>query len=1299
VGLVEFRILGPLEVVAEAAPVALPRGRGRALLALLILRAGEVVSTERLVDELWGQTPPPTATTALRGLVSTLRRRLEPVRQAGQAPAVLQTCAPGYVLAVEWGQIDANRFRHLVEVAAGAPPQQRAALLREALSLWRGPALAEFTYEPFAQTAITALSELRLAALEGRIEADLALGRHAELVAELEGLAADYPLREHLRAQLMLALYRCGRQAEALNVYGDARRMLVEELGIEPGPALQGLEQAILRQDRSLDLQPAAHAAGALAGPARVETTAAAQPWLTQSRKTVTVVFVDLTEAAAAGGRSDPEALRRVVGRGVDVSAKALARHGGTVEGIIGDVVVGVFGVAVAHEDDAVRAVRAATELRGALAALNADLERERDTRLAARIGVNTGEVLVGDLGTQRAAASGNTVSVAARLQQAAADGEVLMGEATRRLVEDAVVVEPVDGPPLDGRGGQADAWRLVDLIPGALARAPRLDTPMVGRASELGRLRTIFDRTLREQRAVLVTVVGEAGVGKSRLALEFARALEGEAQILTGTCPSYGEGITFWPLREIVVQAVGDRGRDGIMALLAGEDDAASTATHVADAIGLSDVPTADGKELFPAVRRLFEALARRQPLMVVVDDAHWAQPTFLDLIDYVADSTGAAVLIVCLGRPEFLDERPVHAGDRENAETLRLTPLAPAASEKLVADRLAGRRVPDMIVKRVVGMAQGNPLFVEQLVAALRDEGELALPPSVQALLAARLDRLGPAERDVLRCAAVVGVDFSVQALTALLPDEARPFLDRHLQTLEDKELIRASGRPFVGATACNFRHVLIQRAAYRSMTHRTRAELHERFAQWLETDAGPSLLEFEEVVGYHLEQAYVHWRDLGLDDRRSRAFAARAGERLASAGLRAYRRLDVAGAESLLARARMLLPSDHPQRREVMHRLAEGYPLLGRHAEADAVLAEMLEEIGSGGDWRVERVLRLERARVRLFTGPDPTSLEAIRQEAEQALEMLEASGDHAGIAQASFVLGLLCRRSGAIAEMEVIARRGLAAAERSGHAREEGGARWNVAWAVQAGTTPVREAIRVCEELAPLKDTLHPGVLCELATLRAMLGQFDEARELIARTRRLMVERWRQRGPLMYPAAASGRVAILAGDLAAAERELRAAVEMATQMDVREHVSQLAAILSQVLTRLGHTEEAERYAAMSMDRAPAESVASQALWRAATARVRSNRQEPREAEGLARAAVQLAPLDMLNLRADLHTDLAEVLLVTGQPEAVLPVISEAAALYERKGNLVGAAQARALHTKIGRATDAKPRTAES
>jgi DNA-binding SARP family transcriptional activator/tetratricopeptide (TPR) repeat protein len=1273
---VEFRILGPLEVLDNGRPVALPGGRGRALLALLILYVGEVISADRLIDELWGESPPPTATTALQGLVSTLRKRL--ARAGGEAGTVLRTVPPGYVLATDPTGVDANLFRRLVEEASGAAAAERSARLRRALSLWRGPALAEFTYQPFAQREITTLEELRLAAVEERVEADLTLGRHGRLVAELEALVAAHPFRERLRGQLMMALYRAGRQAEALAVYRDARQVLAGELGIEPGTELRQLEGAILRQDPALELEPSRETALGAGKPLHsAQGTAAAEPWLSGERRTVTVMFVDLAVSHGAGDGADPEAHWRIVAPSVGLAAGVLRRHGATVEELVGDVLVGLFGIPVAHEDDALRAVRAAVELRGTLKAFNDEVERDRGIQLPIRAGIETGEVVVPTDGLRQATTSGDAVKVAARLQRAAGQDEILVGEGIRRVLRDAAVLEAVQQADPDGPGSSLAAWRLVDLVPGIPPVTRRFGAPMVGRTAELARLRAAFERAVRQGAAYRFTVLGDAGIGKSRLAREFAEALGAEVWVLTGHCLAYGDGITFWPLREALLQATGPRGLDGLAELLIEEYDGEWIAGQVAVAIGPTQEP-GSANELFPAIRRLFEALTSPRPLVLTLEDLHWAEPTFLDLIEYIADWGRAPVFLLCLARPELIEERPAWGAGGRNADTLVLEPLPSTETEKLLADRLAGTVLPPDTLTRIVEIAQGNPLFVEQMVAAFHDQGTITLPASVHALLAARLDRLGPAERDLLRSAAVVGTDFAVEALVALVPEQARPFVGKHLQALERKQLIRPA-RP--ADQRFSFRHALIQLAAYRSMTREDRARLHQRFAEWLETEARDSTPEFDELLGYHLEEAVAQRRALGIPNEADPGLAVRAGEHLATAGLRAYGRFDIAAAVNLSGRAKSLLPAFHPQRREVMRVLAEAYPMLGRHEQADAVLEEMLEQAQTDGDRFLEQAIHLERARVRVITGPDPMRLDQIREEAERALDVFNTSGDHARAAQACYVLGIVHDRQGATRKMEEVSRLGLAHADRSGRLREDVGPRWNLARAVRAGEAPVREAVRTCQEIIDRRGMFHPGVLCELATLHAMEGEFDEARDMLARARRDMAERWRFRRPLMWAARSSAAVETLAGDIDSSERELRAALEMALDFRERDPAAKIAAGLSRVLLARGRSKEADEFATRSKEYTPVEGAAAQALWRAAKARVMASRGDHLDAERLAREAAGLASVETPNLRADLLVDLAGVLLSAQQSAKAEPVIAEAIQLYERKGNLVSAARARA------------------
>ncbi|MFL5797251.1 MAG: BTAD domain-containing putative transcriptional regulator [Actinomycetota bacterium] len=1219
----EFRILGSMEVLDGDRRIELPAGRGRALLAILALNAGATISSERLIDELWGEYPPATASTVVQGLVSKLRKRLDPARGRSEPAGVLETAGPGYRLAVDPDAVDANRFTRLLDEARRATGETRSATLAGALALWRGPALADFTYEPFAQRAIAALEELRLGATEDRIDADLELGRHAELVAEIEGLVAAHPFRERLRGQLMLALYRAGRQADALAAFRAARVSLVEELGIEPGPALRDLERAILTQDPSLD-------AYVSTPQSESSESSTAEHWLPRERRLVTVLYADLPP----WNETDPEVHRAAVARSIDVAAGVLDRHGARVEEVVGGLLVGFFGLPVAHEDDALRAVRAAVELGGAAPS-------------PCRVGVETGELVIGTGGSLSARAYGPPLTVAARLQQAATEGEVLVGPATQRLVRGAVVLKAA---------GPLAAWRVLEVVPGAPSIDRRLDAPMVGRVAELTRLRTAFASAARENAAGRLTVLGDAGIGKSRLAREFAESIVPGPRVVTGRCPAYGEGITFLPLRETVLDAAGPRGWPALAERLATEEDGAEVADQIAAAIGLTSRPGRPD-HLFPAVRRLLEFLATDRPLVVIIEDAHWAESTFLDLIEYIGVRARGPIFLLCLARPELVERRPAW---RDGA--LTLDALEAGDVEQLIVDRAEAAPAPEALA-RIVQAAQGNPLFAEQLLAAFEERGIETIPESLQGLLAMRLDRLGPGERDLLRTAAVIGSDVSEEALTVLVPGHARPFLERHLQALQAKQFIERDAR------GARFRHALIRQAAYGSMTLSDRARLHERFADWLEHETSEPPPELDEIAGYHLEQAVEHGRAIGLDTGR---LAVRAGERLANAGERALGRADLAAAEGLLSSARSMLPVEHPRRGLVTQRLAETGLPLGRHARSRELLDEMVEAARAAGDRSAEMLARLELARVELRIGPDPIPLATFRHEADEAIAHFAETANEGGLAQAVFLTANVEERAGRMAAMEERYRTSLVHADRSGQMREMLAARWMLADALTLGPVPVSECIDHCRELLSVRGIEIPGVRMALGLLSAMAGRLDEAREMNDHTRWSIEERMRVRRLLKFVALSRGTIEQLAGNLRAAEREFRAALEIDRSFgEERDDRSQAAARLALVLRRQGRDDEAAEMAAISAESAPSESVAAQALSGAARAGVSAD-------AGLARSVVEKVPDDMPNLRGDVLVELAAALERSGDSQGARGALDEAVACYKSKGNVAAIEQ---------------------
>ncbi len=452
------------------------------------------------------------------------------------------------------------------------------------------------------------------------------------------------------------------------------------------------------------------------------------------ARKTVTVVFCDVEDSTPLGDRLDPESVRQVMTSFFREMRKALERHGGTVEKFIGDAVMAVFGVPLLHEDDAFRAVRAAQAMREALDGLNADLERRFDVRLQTRIGVNTGEVVVGDASAGQALVVGDAVNVAARLERAAGAGEILLGPATHALVRDHVVAEVTAPLELKGKAGTLVAYRLASIGPGPDEIGSRPVPPLVGREHELETLHSAFDQVVDERSCALVTILGPAGVGKSRLAREFVPRTQPDALVLRARCLPYGDGITFWPVADLVKQVSGvaddeDRGdaRSKIEAAMAGCLDGTLVATRVSGVTGFAKA-TAGLQETFWAIRRFLEWAGRDRPLVVILDDVQWAEPTFLDLVEYLAGwSRDVAMLLVCIARPDLMDERPTWGSGVVNASVLPLGPLDERESELLVSELLGGARLDERVFARISESADGNPLFLEEMLRMLEDDGLL--------------------------------------------------------------------------------------------------------------------------------------------------------------------------------------------------------------------------------------------------------------------------------------------------------------------------------------------------------------------------------------------------------------------------------------------------------------------------------------------------------------------------------------------------------------------------------------------
>jgi len=1212
-GAVEFRLLGPLEAVAAGESLPLGGPKQRALLALLLIHANEVVSVDTLIEELWGESPPRTAPAYIQNCVSRLRKAL--------GPELLETRPPGYVLKVEPHTIDARRFEQLTQDARDAEARERAAGLREALQLWRGAPLADLAFESFAQTEARRLEELRLAALEDRIEAELELGMHAELVGELEALARENAARERLRRLQMLALYRAGRQVDALAAYQEAR-LALDELGLEPSDELRALERMILVHDPSLG-----------AAVAERPAAPAAEAPVREARRPVCVLLAELV----LDPELDPEAARREASRCLAEAEASVERHGGSVEQLLGEELVAIFGVPAAHEDDALRALRAAVELREAVAPV--------DVRAA----VVTGELVVGGKSL-----SGGVIAVARRVKEASNPGEILLGPKLRALAGAAV---------------ETDGARLVGLVEGARQLPLRLDTPFVGRQAELEQLQLATKEAFAVRSCRHLVVVGEPGVGKSRLATELAASLAADARVLTGRCVPYGEGSTYLPLREVLTAAFGDADLfRSIRKALKGDENAERIAEFLVWAVSATSSPATSGDTQW-AVRRLLEALAAKRPLLVVLEDAHWAEPTFLDLVEYVAGwSEGAPIVLLSLARPELLDTRPTWGSG-----AIALRPLTREEAVELVRELPEAQGVDEEALTDVLDAAEGNPLFLEQLTTVAAEQGlqHGRIPPSLDALLASRLDRLEPDERAVLERAAVAGREFTRAAVEALWDTEEIGAVSRSLMAFTRRRLVRPDRSAAAGDDAFRFDHVLIRDAAYAAITKGGRARLHERLARWLDERG-----ELDEIVGHHLEQAALYKAELGEPDR---GVAETAAETLHRAGVRALWSVDPPTAVGLLSRALALLP---PEERplEIELDLGTAVKFSGDLLRAE----ELLERVVDRARAKRERHVAL-RAELELFwprwTTGKLTNEQALTVVAD-ATNLFEASGDDHALGRASHLEALIRSHTGQCNEAEIAIRRALTCYRRAGLGPEIGSSMLAVVAA--DGPTPAAEAIRTCREV--LGEVVTPGwrsfILPPLASLEAMQGRFDVARAHLEEARVGRAE-WGEPGTVaMNWAFDAARVERLAGDAHSAEAILNAACEVLRDLGDNAWLATNQSALAEVVAAQGRHAEALELATEASRLGVADDHVTQVLWRRAQATALAADGKSAKAERLAREAVAIRDgTDLLNDRAESLVVLADVLGVRKKTTEAAEVLEQARALFEAKGNVVAAERTRA------------------
>jgi len=1021
------------------------------------------------------------------------------------------------------------------------------------------------------------------------------------------------------------------------------------------------------------------------------------------SRKTVTILFSDLVGSTELGEHLDSEALREVLDRYFTEMRACVERHGGIVEKYIGDAVMAVFGLARAHEDDAIRALRAAAEMQTALASLNRELGNRWGITLTNRTGVHTGEVVTGDPATGQRLVTGDAVNTAARLEQAAPPGDVLIGKETIGVAMGGVQVEAVEPIAAKGKAEPLPAYRLVSVTT-ERPQAGRTDLAMVGRASELSALMAAFDRACRERVCVLASLIGEAGVGKTKLVAELLSRIGNRARVVEGRCLSYGEGITYWPLSQIVRQLAGigesdprDLALEKVAALCEGAADASGIADRVATAMGL--VTSASPKEeLAWGFRKLLEHIGQ-YPTVIVLDDIQWAQPSLLDVIAHVAKlATATSLLLVCTARPQLEEDAAAWTADVRDHLALRLEALSEDESAAIVAALIGGVGMPEDTLSEIVAASEGNPLFLEQMLSMWQDDGTmvlgsdgwqltrrpdgLSIPPSIHALLAARLDSLLEHERAVLERGAVVGQVFPADAIEAMSAESGRGGVVGALGALERRHLIRPHDASLLDVLAFAFVHLLVRDAAYSGMLKRLRAELHERFADWLVTQSGDRLPEFEEIVGYHLEQAHRNLVELGHVDERTARLASDAATHLIASGRRSAQRGDAVATVNLLGRTRTLIAEGEARRASVLYDYGRALLLTGDLLGAREALEDARDAAISIGDESTEWRSLLSLSSVESLIDPHALTTQENRAQANEAIEVFERLGDDRGLATGWFHLmeteWMACRWRSALDSID----RAIAHTDWSGQYDPD-----LIGYRIVTllyGPLPVHVCLREYDAIAA-----EQTVALVEAPLRAargwclgMLGEFDAGRDELARAVTIVDD-------VGLPEIVGlveqflGELEACQDDATAAERAFRRAYRISEQMGDLGHLSTSAAKLALALQRLGRLDEAERHALESRRLAAEDDVASQVGARIALAKVRGGLGDLDHAESEAREAIEITErTEWPNGRGDARMALAETLRMAGKPEEAAAWAEEAFATYEQKGNIVSMNRARAL-----------------
>jgi DNA-binding SARP family transcriptional activator len=1269
---IDVCLLGPIEArEASGTRLDVPRGRPLTLLALLLTHRDDIVSPDAAIAALWPGRAPKNPRNALHLAVSRLRRALaggaDPWTQP--TPDVVVGVAGGYTLRLPAGWVDADRFETMVYAGRAQLARNEAAdaagTLRRALSMWRGPALADVRDEPFAQASIGHLDELRMAAQSDRIDADLVLGRHAQLTGELETLVGEHPLRERLRTQLMFALYGSGRQSDSLAVYRDARRTLIEELGVEPSHELREAEQLVLRHG---DLP-------AVAGPM---PPAAAGVRATARRRLLTCVVAVPHDVNASGGRADPEAVHAILLELRSRIAGMCADYHGIVRDGEAAAFTIVFGWPRSRESHALNAVTAAGHLtRGRPGG------RQPRLPLALSVGVATGEVVTTP-GAQPPFLLGDLAEQAAALARAADRGQVLVAPSTWQLVSHAAHGIPAPGETTSPDDRPA-AIALTDVDADAASIPRRWHGPYIGREADLGLLDSALDVVRARAAGQLVTVLGEPGVGKTRLSLEFERLARPDAIVLRGRCRLYDEGVAYRPLQEIVERAAGGVPPENWLARIGVDGEVREVVLAVLDR-----GQERTGEQAPWAFGCLMAAITRQFPVVLIVDDVQHASPELLDLLDRLAEPLrGTPVLLVCMARPELLQIRPGWGSGWRSATTLTLQPLGEVQSRRLL-DQLtiegvdgAGGGLPAATRNEVVAAAGGNPLFLEQLARHLRErpDGDAAFPPVLHGLLASRLDLLPDDERTLLERGAIEGDAFHLESIAASLgPGRSTtitgPGIDRALDALIRRDLVvpvtagGLSGRPAFG-----FRHRLIREAAYAMLTRADRARLHEQHAEWLGGLTPPEVAG-PARQGSHLEQAYEHLIAIGDPGHRAAGIAARAGRLLADAASQAHRCGELTAEIGFLDRARRMLGPRSAAAAELLPVLASALVeagTFGRAADVAALGARDGERLGLPTvRWRSV----VEHERTRLYAQPDAVDVEAGLEVVRRATETFAAHCDDLGLARAHYLHAELLWMKGqpdsALEQSEQLVHH----AQRIAAGFEVSVGQTYIAWGLVDGRTPVQQGLRRLAKLAAAAEgdrVARLGLLGFRAVLQSMAGEQDDAGALMEQSRRGLADL----GLNMTGAAMAifdARMRLRRGDCRGAEKAIHDALRTGRRGGDRWVQSTALVDLAHVVIAEGRPPDAVR-AIADIDIVPAPRDTEWLVRRLTALSLLASLTADHEA-AVSQASDAVARADgtqFLTLRSHAHWTLARALHRSGHVDRAVSARETARALALAKGDL--------------------------